>query len=139
MPYEIFSRKVRRTGTPSVTFTKMARLQLNKAATVKLEKEAVENVLLLWDPDLNKIALRSISKKDPRAYKVKYGVKGNGAGFSAKTFFDYIGLDTSETKSLPLDPGEGDILFEAQIPEEYFAKGRQRHLVLEGVKKGKTA
>jgi hypothetical protein len=117
----------------------MARLQLNKAATVKLEKEAVENVLLLWDPDLNKIALRSISKKDPRAYKVKYGVKGNGAGFSAKTFFDYIGLDTSETKSLPLDPGEGDILFEAQIPEEYFAKGRQRHLVLEGVKKGKTA
>lgn len=139
MPYEIFSKKVRRTGTPSVTFTKIARFALNKAATAKLEKEAVEYVLLLWDPELNKVALRSISKKDPRAYRITYGVKGNGAGFSAKTFFDYIGLDLSETRSIPVESGEGDILFEFQVPDDYFVKSRQRHLVLEGGKKGKAS
>jgi hypothetical protein len=87
----------------------------------------------------SKVALRSISKKDPRAYKVHYGAKGNGAGFSAKTFFDHIGLDYSETRNVAVERGEGDILIEFQVPQDYFAKCRQQHLVLEGGKKEKTA
>jgi hypothetical protein len=138
MAYEIFTRKVRRMGTPSVTFNKMGRLQFNKAATAKLEKEAVEYVLLLWDAESNKVGLRLITKRDPRAYKVAYGAKGNGAGFSAKTFFDHIGLDYTETRTAPVEIGEGDILLEFQVPEDYFAKRKQQHLVLEGGKKGKT-
>lgn len=106
MPYEIFTRKTRRMGTPSVTFNKMGRLQFNKPATAKLEKEAVEYVLLLWDASLNKVGVRLITKKDSRAYRVSYGVKGNGAGFSAKTFFDYIGLDYTETRSTPVEIGD---------------------------------
>jgi hypothetical protein len=126
-------------GTPSVTFNKMGRLQFNKAATAKLEKEAVEYVLLLWDAQLNKVGLRLITKKDSRAYKVAFGAKGNGAGFSAKTFFDFIGLDYTETKTVPVDIGEGEILLEFQIPDEYFSKRTQQHLVLEVGKKGKSA
>lgn len=139
MPYEIFTRKIRRMGTPSVTFNKMGRLQFNKAATAKFEKEAVEYVLLLWDAELNKVGVRLITKKDPRAYKVAYGDKGNGAGFSTKTFFDHIGLDYTETRTVPVELCEGDLLLEFQIPEDYFSKNLQRHLVLEGGKKGKTA
>lgn len=135
MPYEIFTRKVRRMASPSVTFNKMGRLQFNKAATSRLEKDAVENVLLLWDPGARKVAIRSISKKDPRSYKIAYGIKGNGAGFSSKTFFDYIGLDYSETRSVPVEIGDGDILLEFQIPEDYFKNINQRQLVIEG---GKT-
>ena len=138
MPYEIFTRKVRRMASPAVTFNKMGRLQFNKAATAKLEKDAAENVLLLWDATLRKVGIRSITKKDPRSYKIAYGVKGNGAGFSAKTFFDYIGLDYSETRSIPVEIGEGDILLEFQIPEDYFTQNGQRHLVLEGGKKGRA-
>jgi hypothetical protein len=139
MPYEIFLRKTRRMGTPSVTFNKMGRIQFNKTATAKLEKEAVEYVLLLWDAELNKVGVRLISKKDPRAYKLSYGVKGNGAGFSAKTFFDYIGLDYTETRTAPVEIGEGEILLEFQIPSDYFSRQRQQHLALEGGKRGKTA
>lgn len=135
MPYEIFTRKVRRMGTPSVTFNKMGRLQFNKAATAKFEKEAVEYVLLLWDAQQNRVGVRLITKRDPRAYKLAYGVKGNGVGFSAKTFFDYIGLDYNETKTVPVEFGEGEILLEFQIPDDYFTKRKQQHLVLEGGKK----
>jgi hypothetical protein len=137
MPYEIFTRKIRRMGTPSVTFNKMGRLQFNKAATAKLEKEAVEYVLLLWDAEINKVGLRLISKKDSRAYKVAFGAKGNGAGFSAKTFFDYIGLDYTETRTVPVEIGEGEILLEFQVPEDFFSKRRQQHLSLESGKRGK--
>jgi hypothetical protein len=137
--FEIFSRKIRRTGNPSATFSKLGRLQLNKSATSVLEKEAVENVLLLWDAEKNLVGIRSISKKDARSYKVHYGVKGNGAGFSAKTFLDFIGMDYSESRSVPVERGEGDILFIAQIPNEYLVTNRQQHLVLEGGKKGKIA
>jgi hypothetical protein len=135
VPYEIFTRKTRRMGTPSVAFNKMGRIQFNKAATAKLEKEAVEYVLLLWDASLSKVGVRLITKKDTRAYKVAYGKKGNGAGFSAKTFFDYIGLDYTETRTAPVDIGEGEILLEFQIPQNYFAKNRQQHLILEGGRK----
>jgi len=141
MEWEIFTRKVRRLGPPSVSLTKMGRLQLNKTATSKLEKEAVENVLLLWNAPTNTVGIRSITKKDSRAYRVSYGAKGNGAGFSAKTFFDHIGLDYSDTRTIPVDFGEGDVLLMFRIPDEYFAKRRQQHLVLETAttKKGRTA
>jgi hypothetical protein len=139
MPYEIFQRKVQRSSAPAITLNKMARMQFNKSATARLEKEAAENVLLMWDAELGKVAVRAITKKDPRSYRLKYGVKGNGAGFSAKTFFDYIGLDYEESRSIPIETGEGDILFEFQIPTEYFAKNRQQHLILQGGKKGRMA
>jgi hypothetical protein len=139
MPYEIFQRKVQRSSAPAVTLNKMARLQFNKSATARLEKEAAENVLLLWDAELSKVAVRAITKKDPRSYRLKYGVKGNGAGFSAKTFFDYIGLDYQESRSVPIDVGDGEILFEFQIPAEYFVKNRQQPLILQSGRKGKTA
>lgn len=135
MPYEIFSRKVNRMGTPSVTLNKMGRIQFNKAATAKLEKEAVEYVLVLWDPISNKVGIRQITKKDPRSYKIAYGVKGNGGGFSAKTFFDYIGLDYSQSRQLPVDMGQGELLMEFQIPDDCFSKRKQQHLILEGGRK----
>jgi hypothetical protein len=113
-------------------------MQFNKAATARLEKDAIENVLLLWDIDTRTVALRSISKKDARAYKVAYGAKGNGAGFSTKTFFDYIDLDYTESKTLPVEFGDGgDILMQFQIPPEYFLKKGQPSLV-RADRRGKT-
>jgi hypothetical protein len=114
-------------------------MQFNKSATARLERDAVENVLLLWDKEARKVALRSISKKDSRAYKVAYGAKGNGAGFSTKTFFDHIGLDYSESRTVPVEFGDGDILMEFQIPEECFIKGEQPKLVRVEPRKGRTA
>jgi len=139
MSYEIFTRKTRKMSGPSVTLNVYGRMQFNKAATLRLEKDAVENVLLLWDKDSRKVALRVITKKDPRAYRIAYGKNSNGAGFSTKTFFDHIRLNYSESRSLPVEFGEGDVLLEFQIPEDAFLTPGQPVLVRGGRKEVKTA
>lgn len=129
MAYEIFSRKTSRMGTPMVTITKLGRIALNKTATARFERDAVELVLLMWDKESRKIAIRPISKKEPRAYRVTYGAKGNGAGFSAKTFLDYIELDFTESRNIAIEWNDADNMYEVTVPIEYFKDSRQRRLI----------
>lgn len=131
MAYEIFTRKVRKLRTPAVTVTKLGRLAFNKAATAPFEKHAVENVLLLWDAEKIQFAVRVITKKDTRSYRLTYGNKGNGAGFSAKTFFDYIGLDYSESRTMPAEWNDQEMMFEIKIPDEFFVQKRQQVMPLD--------
>ena len=91
------------------------------------EKAAVEFVLLLWDADAHKIAIRPISKKDPRSYRVAYGEHGNGAGFSAKTFFDFIGLDYTESRPMSASwDSEQEMLIIDVPPAVLASKGQQK-------------
>ncbi len=120
MAYEIFTRKVRRVGSPAVTLSTLGRLALNKAAADILHRSAVEHVLLLWDAEARKFAVRPITKKDERAYKLHYGKKGNGAGFSAVTFLAHIGYDYSKTRSHPAIWNEDQQMFEVEVPQECF-------------------
>jgi len=104
MAYEIFTRKIRRPGAPTLSFSKLGQIRFNQNATAILQKEAVEYVLLLWDSGEQKLALKTTSnKKDQRAYRIYYTEKGNGSEFSAKTFMDYVGIDYSERRSLPIE------------------------------------
>lgn len=112
-----------------LTVTKLGRIALNKSATIRLEKDAVEFVILLWDQDSRKIAIRPITKKDPRAYRVSYGQKSNGAGFSAKTFLDFIEFDFTQSRNMPVEWNEQENMYEAQVPTEFFKDSRQRKLI----------
>jgi hypothetical protein len=129
MPFEIFSRKIVRRGTPAATATKLGRMAVNKTATAFLEKNAVEFVLLMWDADLRKIGIRPITKKDTRSYRVTYGEKGNGAGFSAKTFFDYIGLDYTVSRTMPASWNSEQEILELDVPEEFLKSSAQQKLL----------
>jgi hypothetical protein len=102
---------------------------MNKTATATLESEAVEFVLLLWDPMKRQMGIRPITKKDQRAYRLAYGKKGNGAGFSAKTFMDHIGYDYSESRSTPVRWDEGESMFIAEVPAEYLRDNSQQSLL----------
>jgi hypothetical protein len=133
MGYEIFTRKVIRAGSPTVAISKSGKIALNKSSTVTLERNAVEFVLLLWDKDRRKIGIRPITKKDARAYRLKYGPKNNGAYFSAKTFFDYIGVDYSETRSFPAVWAEDESLLEAEVPTEFMKDEKQQRLIEMGL------
>lgn len=129
MPFEVFSRKTSRLGTPMMTFTTLGRIALNKSATRILEKDAVEFVVLLWDRDARRVGIRPLTKRDPRSYQVSYGKKGNGAGFSAKTFLDYIEYDYNVSRSFPVEWNEKEGQFEAQIPAEHFKDSKQQKLL----------
>ena len=130
MGYEVFSRKTSRAGTPMLTISKLGRISFNKHATNRLSKDVVEFVILLWDKEARRIAIRPISKKEPRAYRVTYGIKGNGAGFSAKTFFDFIEYDYTESRSFPVEWNDQENMYETKISAEHFKSVAQRKLML---------
>ena len=131
MGFEIYSRRIQRGGSPSVSFTTLGRLGFNKSATTVLEKNAVENVLLLWDAEKRLIGIRPITKKDIRAYKIHYGKKGNGCGFSAVTFLRHIGYSKEgEAHTLPAKWDEHEEMFVIEVPEQLLRKEREQSIPL---------
>ena len=128
MAFEIFTRKHTRLRDPSISFNKLGRIGLNQAATLTLQKDAVEFVLLLWNETTGVIALRPITKKDSRAYRISYAKRGNSSGFSAKTFLDWIEYDYSSTRSFPADWNEKEGRFEIKLLPETLKDESQREL-----------
>jgi hypothetical protein len=139
MAWEIFTRKTRKSGGPFITFNKLGRISLNKTATTVLETDAVEFVLLLWDASKRQVGVRPITKKDQRAYRLAYGKKGNGAGFSAKTFLDHIGFNYTESRSFPIKWDEQESMFIGEVPQEILQEGRQQSLLSMEHQAGKRA
>ena len=120
MGYEIYEKVVTRNTSPSIAISKLGRLSFNSASAAILTKNAVEHVLLMWDKDARRIAIRSIARKDPRAYVVRYGKKNKLAGFAAKTFLNYIHFDFSTTWSGGCSWNEKENMFEIELPAERF-------------------
>ena len=127
MPYEVYTRTRIRAGSPSVTITTLGRISLNTAATRFLEKKEAKFLMLLWDAEAKRIALKVATEPSKTSYTISYGVKGNGAGFSAKTFLDHIGYDQSKTSSFNADWNEPEEMFEVQLsPEAFHPNGRNK-------------
>jgi hypothetical protein len=120
--YEIYEKVVTRSSSPQISISKLGRLSFNSGAAKVLEKNAVEHVLLLWDKDARRMAVRSITRKDARAYVVRFGMKNKLAGFAAKTFLVHINYDFSTTGSYPCTWNEKESMFEIDLPAERFGK-----------------
>jgi hypothetical protein len=126
MSYEIFEKTIRRDTEPRVTISVLGRFQFNASSSKILDKHAVEMVLLLWDKDQRRMGVRSITKKDDRAYQVRYAKKGKGAGFAARTFLEWCGYDYSETKSYSCHWNEAESTMEVTVPIGEAAKPTAR-------------
>ena len=129
LAYQIFEKKATRMGTPAVTVLKNGRMALNSAATQVLHKNAVEFVLLLWDEDNLRLALRPISKRDSRAYKITYGLNNSGSSFSAKSFMDHIGWNLSANHTVAMAWNESEGMLEASVPPNFLKDSRQQKLL----------
>jgi hypothetical protein len=138
MAFEVFSRKVRRLTSPQVTLTTLGRMAFNKAATAVFEKQVVENVVLLWDVETKRFAVKPISKKDSRAYHIHYGKNGNGAGFSAITFLDHIGYNYKDSSnSFSAEWNEDEQMFLVSLADVVLGQKQLPLTALDGGKKGK--
>jgi hypothetical protein len=125
---EWFAKKTPRLGTPVMSFSKIGQFHFNQSAARIMQKEPIEYILVGWDSAENKIVLKVISnKKDPRAYHIRYNEKGNGAVFSAKTFLDYVGIDYTERRPIPIDIKlEAENFLEVKIPDALLKKNGQQ-------------
>lgn len=125
MSYQIFEKRNVRTTTPSITISTIGRIMLNAAAARIFHENAVESVLLLLDKEQGKIALRPITKKDSRAYRVTYGKNKNGCSFSGKSFLDFAKFDYSRKRTFPTVWNENDGLMEISLSTEKEDKQRR--------------
>jgi hypothetical protein len=124
MGYEIYEKEFPSKSTsPTITISPLGRCSLNRAAAGMFHKEAVENVLLLWDRDTYKFAVRPITKKDSRSFNIRYSMKEKtvvGAGFSGILFLRHIGYDYTKTATYPIKWDANQSLFEVELPRERF-------------------
>jgi hypothetical protein len=122
MAWEVFTKKVIRTGSPVVTLGKMGRVAFNMQATGIFEANHVTHVLLLWDKESHRCAAKVAQSKEPGAYKLTYNVKYNGAGFSAVTFLNYIKYDWTETRAYNAEWDANAKMLIFEIPAEHLGK-----------------
>jgi hypothetical protein len=120
MAWEVFTKKVIRTGEPTVTIGKMGRVGMNMTATAILQRNNATHVVLMWDKDERKCAIRIATSHDAGAYSVTYNDKSNGAGFSAVTFLNYIRYDWRETRAFTAKWDDPNKMFVFAIGTEYF-------------------
>ena len=118
MAYEVFERIIKRVTSPMLTISSLGRLSFNTAASETLHKKAVVDVLLMWDKESRKMAIRSINKKDDRSYRMRFSRRNKAAGFAAKAFLEYIGYDYSASKAFPCVWNEDQGMFEISLPAE---------------------
>jgi len=107
-----------------LSFSKIGQMTFNQSAARIMQKETIETILVLWDAEDKKLAMKATSnKKDARTYTVRYNDKGNGASFSAKTFLDHAGIDYSERKGIPITINPNSEYFvEVAIPDALLKK-----------------
>jgi hypothetical protein len=101
---------------PHISISSPGRLNLSAAAVELLTRDHVyEYALLYWDNEAGVVALRPIRKKDQRAYTILYNKTGRNVAIQAKSFFDYIGYDYSQTRSFLLTWNEAEAAFEINL------------------------
>jgi hypothetical protein len=131
VPYEIFERKTTRVVEPAVTFAPQGRLAFNATVHRLFTKNVVENVLLLFDRDQRKVAVRPIAKKDTKSYKVTYSKGKTGCNLSGKAFLDWAKIDYSKTHTYPAQWNENEGLLEIVLPQEAFRDRPKKILPVE--------
>ena len=103
---------------PHVSISPPGRINLSTAAVELLTRDRIYNyVLLFWDEDSRAIALRPTQKKDSRAYHILYNKTGRNVAIQAKSFFDFIRYDSSETKAYLLSWNEAESAFEIDLQQ----------------------
>jgi hypothetical protein len=124
MGFEIYTKEFQsKSLAPMIAISPLGRCSLNRAAAEMFDKDAVQTVLLLWDKDGYRFAIRPIAKKDPRSFNVRYTRKdklATSAAFSGVMFLKHIGYDFTETKSYPIRWNAEEAHFEVELPKERF-------------------
>lgn len=120
MPYETFKRTTQRTQAQTLSIEPSGRLVLNAAAARIAVGHGIDNVLLLWDRDRHRFALKATTKADKNGYKLTPGSPPNKVTLSATTFLRSIGWSAQGRENLEVTWNEKEKMFEAVLPTQYL-------------------
>ena len=133
MPYEVFTRQRVRTGVPTVRVSNLGRINLNIHATEILKSNGVTHVILLYDKEELKMAVKQAPKTDTHAYRLLFTRNATSCSVSAKTFFDHIKYDF-QPRTFNAEWNAREKMFEIQMSTDGL---HSRQQVLEESKRPK--
>ena len=116
MAYEVYQRTSFRVEDPALSLTPDGKIALNAPAVRLLREANVKFVLLLWDKNNRKVALKAAVKGDTNAYAVS-GVGSHSATIRAKPFLRHVGWKGLKRTTLPATWHEKDKMFEVFLPK----------------------
>jgi hypothetical protein len=120
MAYEVYARSRVRADAPTVSIRPDGRIAINAAATRILAAAGIKSVLMLWDKQSYRMAIKSASKSDKNAYVVSYAPEGHSCTLRAKGFFSYVGWVAPQRETLPASWNESERMFEVMLPPAFL-------------------
>jgi len=121
MAYEVFTRTGVRVETPTLSLTPDWRIALNSAATRILLEAEIKNVLLLWDKQNHKLALKAASKGDKNAYAVSLRSDKGAGTLRAKAFLCYVGWSAPRREALTATWNQKEKMLEVTLPTKFLS------------------
>ena len=118
MSFELFDSKSIRIGSPAITIQPDGRVALNADVGDILASLGAKYAQILWDRENLKLAIRPLSKRDARAFKLTFLKGKRGGSLSARSFLNYIQWRQAGSFTTPVHWNEKEGLLEAILPRE---------------------
>ena len=123
MGYEVFERTSIRASAPKLSIVPGGRIAINAAAVRILVKAGVGFVVLLWDKDTRRVALKSTSKGNKNAFAISITPDQHSGSLRAKSFLAHIGWNAPHRQMLDAYWNEKEKMFEMTMPQEFLDTG----------------
>ncbi len=120
MPYETFKRTTQRTELQTLSIAPKGRIALNAAAARVAVGQGINTVLLLWDKERRRLALKATTKADTNGYRLTLATDLRNATLSATTFLRHIHWNAPQRVTLETIWNEKSRMFEVVLPSEYL-------------------
>jgi hypothetical protein len=119
MAYELFQRTNTRVDAPTLSIVPDGRIALNAAAVRILVAAGVKAVLLLWDKENCKLAVKAANKGDKNAFALSI-VRNSSAKLGVKSFLGHIGWNAPRRETVDATWNAQEKMFEATLPLKCF-------------------
>jgi hypothetical protein len=107
-----------------LAITPTGRIAVNAEACRVLRDAGVKQVVLLWDPQRKKMAMRGTAKADKHGFAITFG--GSSGTIGAKSFLRHVGWSASRRVTLPASWNASARMFEVVLPPEHVHSGAAR-------------
>jgi hypothetical protein len=120
LSYELFERVAIRVDTPNLSIAPVGKIAFNAAACRLLLSAKIRTVVILWDKDASRMAIKTAPRGERNAFGISF--TGNAsASLTAKLFLRHIGWSASKRVALATTWNAGAKMFEATLPTQYLA------------------
>jgi hypothetical protein len=117
--YEVFQRTSVRVDVPVLSIVPGGRVAINAAACRLLTGAGIKTVIILWDKERRKMAVKAAPKGEKNSFTITFAADLHSGTFAAKSFLQHIGWSATRRETLPTVWNASEKMFELSLPAKY--------------------